>query len=108
PLLVDGSSQRYLHNPCVGAWTRTPPLSPGAFARFFPGDFGPWACPCNATSTGNPISGLQSFLNVQAPTLARPPGCTHRSGSVSSWQTGRLHHVMDERFPARTVASLHV
>ena len=34
--------------------------------------------PCNATSTGGPISGLQSFLYVQAPILARPPGCTHR------------------------------
>ena len=34
--------------------------------------------PCNATSTGDPFSELQSFANVQAPTLARPPGCTHR------------------------------
>jgi len=33
---------------------------------------------CNATSTGDLISGVQSFLYVQAPTLARPPGCTHR------------------------------
>ena len=34
--------------------------------------------PCNATSTGGVVSGLQSFTNVQAPLLARPPGCTYR------------------------------
>ena len=32
----------------------------------------------NATSTARRISGLQSFAYVQAPMLARPPGCTHR------------------------------
>lgn len=31
-----------------------------------------------ATSTTRSFSRLQSFLYVQAPTLARPPGCTHR------------------------------
>ena len=31
----------------------------------------------NATSTTELISGLQSFLYVQAPILARPSGCTH-------------------------------
>jgi hypothetical protein len=40
--------------------------------------FGTLDYPCNATSTRYSISGLQSFSNVQAPTLARPPGCTHR------------------------------
>jgi hypothetical protein len=33
---------------------------------------------CNATSTACWFSGLQPFHNVQAPTLARPPGCTYR------------------------------
>ena len=32
----------------------------------------------NATSTAGVFSELQSFLYVQAPILARPPGCTHR------------------------------
>jgi hypothetical protein len=40
--------------------------------------FGILNYPCNATSTEKPISGLQPFANVQAPTLDRPPGCTHR------------------------------
>ena len=40
--------------------------------------FGTPGYPYNATSTGLLFSGLQSFLYVQAPTLARPPGCTHR------------------------------
>jgi hypothetical protein len=35
-LLGDGPSRRYLYNPCVVAWTLTPPCSSGALARFFP------------------------------------------------------------------------
>ena len=34
--------------------------------------FGTRNCPCNATSRGNRISGLQSCDYLQAPTLARP------------------------------------
>jgi hypothetical protein len=82
------NSSRRLRNPCVGAWTPTPQRPFSAFARFFLKDNGltldvrgsaRQICPCNATSTGKSISRLQSFLYVQAPTLARPPGCTHRS-----------------------------
>ena len=54
--------------------------------------FGTPNYPRNATSTGNCISGLQSFRYVQAPTLARPPGCTHRCGLKPTGQPGRLHH----------------
>jgi hypothetical protein len=96
PLLEDGPSRRYLHNLCKGAWTLTPPRSSRSrsFGRptspdqtLRPTDIGlaTWGhelgtrkCPCNATSTGSWISGLQSFANVQAPLLARPPGCTYR------------------------------
>ena len=35
--------------------------------------FGTRNCPCNATSTGSRISGLQSFVYLQAPTLASSP-----------------------------------
>ena len=34
--------------------------------------------PCDAISTHGDNSRLQSFLDVQAPTLARPPDCAHR------------------------------
>jgi hypothetical protein len=54
--------------------------------------FGTPNYPHNATSTGNFISGLQSFTNVQAPTLDRPPGCTHRSSIKATGRPGRLHH----------------
>jgi hypothetical protein len=47
--------------------------------------------PDDATSTGNFISWLQSFDNLQAPTLASPPGCTHRI-TLRNGQPGRLHH----------------
>ena len=53
--------------------------------------FGTPNYPYNATSTGNSFSGLQSFRYVQAPTLARPPDCTHRCGSTTG-RPGRLHH----------------
>ena len=53
--------------------------------------FGTPNSPCNATSTGYSISGLQSFRYVQAPTLASPPDCTHRCGSTTG-RPGRLHH----------------
>jgi hypothetical protein len=41
--------------------------------------FGTRDDPCDATSTGSRISGLQSFADVRSPPLARPPGRTHRS-----------------------------
>ena len=40
PLLGVGLSRRYLLNLSLGAWTRTPPRSSGARARFFPDDIG--------------------------------------------------------------------
>jgi len=40
PLLESGPSRRYLHNPCMSAWTPTPPRSAGAYTRFFPADIG--------------------------------------------------------------------
>ena len=40
PLLGVGLSRRYLLNLYMGAWTRTPPRSSGALARFFPDNIG--------------------------------------------------------------------
>ena len=109
PLLEIGSSRHYLRNPCIGAWTPTPWFSAGAFARFFPADNGltlqerrsaPQNYPCNATSAEEDFSGLQSFRNVQAPILTRPPGCSYRCGSVSTGQPGRLHHAYLGWLPA--------
>jgi hypothetical protein len=85
--LGDGLSRHYLCNPCVGAWTPTPQCPSSALARFFPEGNGLTSnvkgsahrnAPCNAISTGSCFSRLQSFRYVQAPTLARPPYCTHR------------------------------
>ena len=86
-LLEDGLSRHYLCNPCVGAWTLTPRRPFSALARFFLKGNGltlvvrssaRQICPYNATSTGLIFPRLQSFLYVQAPTLDRPPDCTHR------------------------------
>ena len=36
PLLEDGPSRRYLCDPCMGAWVRTPPRLNGALRPFLP------------------------------------------------------------------------
>jgi hypothetical protein len=116
-LLTDGPSRRYLCNLCIGAWTLTPRCLFGAFTRFFPKSIGLTLdlkrsahpdSPCNATSTRHSISGLQSFHNVQAPILARPPPRLHPPLKQTSGRPGRLHHAMDRRLLARTVVSLRV
>ena len=48
---------------------------------------------------GGRISGLQSFRYVQAPLLARPPGCTYRGGLLASEQPGPLPHAMNMWLP---------
>ena len=53
--------------------------------------------PCLAASTGETFSGLQSFVYLQAPMLARPPSCTYRC--VSTGQSGRLHHASRGSLP---------
>jgi len=59
--------------------------------------FGTQDSPCNAASTGETLSGLQSFVYLQAPILARPPSCTYRC--VSTGQSGRLHHASPGSLP---------
>ena len=69
--------------------------------------FGTRKCPCNATSTGSRISGLQSFDYLQAPTLARPPGCIHRSTFVLGGRAVYTTH-RPGGYPFRDVVSLRV
>jgi len=59
--------------------------------------FGTQNSPCHAASTGGNISGLQSFVYLQAPILARPPSCAYRC--VSTGQSGRLHHASPGSLP---------
>ena len=56
--------------------------------------------PRTAASTGHPFTRLQSFAHVQAPTLARPPGCSHRRRSRSPGRPGRLHRTLPGWLPA--------
>jgi hypothetical protein len=113
PLLEDGPSRRYLRNLCRGAWTHTPPRScrsrPFGYPSIRSGTstaghrprpsldgFGTRVFPCNATSTGRVFSGLQSFAHVQAPRLARSPGCTYRCAEhrAAGPVTSRNEHVV--------------
>ena len=100
PLLNMRPSRHYFCNPCVGAWTRIPLCLLAAFTHFFARSIGftfgvirsaHKTYPCHATSARGGISGLQSFVHLQAPTLARPPGCSHLS-FIQAGRPGRLHH----------------
>jgi len=113
--LGDGPSRHYSCNPCAGAWPHTPRCSPAAHAHFFTGNNGLHASgtrsahtkhPRNATSTGNRFSVLQTFRYVQAPALARPPGCTHRSIHMLGGQALYTTHSPVGCLPW-DVASLH-
>ena len=68
--------------------------------------FGTQNCPYNATSTGSRISELQSFVYLQAPTLARPPGRAHRSYLLGGQAVYTTHS--PDGYPFRDVASLRV
>jgi hypothetical protein len=100
PLLGCGPSRRYLRDPCDVAWTRTPRCSCGAYpflpAGQRPGhsvkQLGPPDVLCDATSAEGGITGLQSFTHVQAPSLARPPDCTHRRTSECPGRLGLIRH----------------
>jgi hypothetical protein len=56
---------------------------------------------------GGDISRLQIFANVQAPTLARPPDCTHQRTLSPARRPGRLHHATSwfVTCPGRGIAS---
>ena len=69
PLLQTGPSRHYLCNPCPGAWTPTRRRSPGALARFFPGDVG-----LTSQRTG---SARQTIPAWQLPQGGLFPGCSH-------------------------------
>ena len=55
--------------------------------------------PHMAASVGTSISRLQSFDHLRAPALARPPGCSHRSGKLTARRPGRSHHASPGRLP---------
>ena len=68
--------------------------------------FGTRENPCDATSTGSRISGLQSFADVQSPPLARPPVAPtagRRLGGRAVYTTHR-----PGGYPRRDVVSLRV
>ena len=88
-LLRDGPSRHYLRDPCVGARTSTPPRSQLHMSASSPGTSASphrrrvrrARLPPHGNFGGDPISRLQSFDHLRAPTLARPPGCSHRGST---------------------------
>ena len=115
PLLEEGPSRRYLCIPCAGAWSHTPRCHLCALARFLQR--------CNGLAQGArgsahrilpakqlqrdvQISRLQSFHDVQAPTLARPPGCSHRRSLPLGGRAVYAAHTPVGYLP-QVAASLH-
>jgi hypothetical protein len=94
--------------PAVPPWCTCPLLPKKQRPHLRGNKFGTLNYPCNATSTGSRISGLQTFRYVQAPILARPPSCTYSSVSISTEQSGLIHHAYPISLPQQGVASLHV
>ena len=99
-LLVDGPSRRYLRNPCIGAWTRTPQRPFGAFLPFLPEGHRPrLRCDKLGTPKYNVAMQLQqrgssrgcshSFM-FTLPYLLDPPVAPHRCESIS--QGGRAFY----------------
>lgn len=94
PLLGVGSSRHYL---CMSFTTCLDPYpgSPrGACTRFFPRGIGlppvkkgrrSAAYPCSATSARSALSGVQSFLYVQARGFARHPDRSYRRAILPPW-----------------------
>jgi hypothetical protein len=82
-LLAEGLSRRYLCDLCGGAWTLTPPRSPGALTRFFPRDIGLTSestrsarqnIPGKATSLrGGSFRGCSHSLMFRLPNSLGPP-----------------------------------
>ena len=71
PLLEDGPSRRYLCNPCMGAWVRTPPRLNGAFVHFFPlsiglslGDRG--SAPGKSSTTQLSVGGVLGAATIRS------------------------------------------
>ena len=117
-LLGDGHSRQLMLCKTLrrNAWHPYPAASLECTCPFLPREHRPHAtedafgtrnCPCNATSTGSRISGLQSFVYLQAPTLARPPDCIHRSIFVLGGRAVYTTH-RPGGYPFRDVASLRV
>ena len=69
PLLVTGPSRHYLCNPCVGAWTHTPPCSSGAYTHFFPEDSGLTSRETRSAHENTPAMQLQQGAYFR--------GCSH-------------------------------
>ena len=95
PLLRSGPSRRYLYESFLGCLIHCLGVTCGARARYFPQVIGfpqrrtgqlDTTTRALATSARSAISWLQIFLYVQASKFAYHPGCSYRSGSVSTGQ----------------------
>lgn len=99
PLLVSGTFPTLrLPNPSLDAWTYTPaasgvhsPVSSSRASAFPNAVAGRRSATFRATTSARvPISGLQSFLYVQASSFACHPGRSYRRNLFVTWQPWRL------------------
>ena len=106
PLLATGPSRHYLCNPCVGAWTLTPPCSSGANAHYFPEDTGLTSRETRSAHENIPAKRLQQgalFRGCSHPIIFKLP---HSLGlriaptaAFYAGRLGRLHHASPRWLP---------
>jgi len=99
-LLGDGPSRHYLCNPCIGAWTHTPPRSSDALAHFFSEDTG--LTPRETRSARETIPAMQlpqgavfrGYSHSLIFRLLRSLGLqvAPTAAPTDAGQPGRLHH----------------
>jgi hypothetical protein len=97
-LLQDGPSRRYLRNSFPRCLDPYPGAPPGAHTRYFPGDIGLRLLITGSATSNDPysdfrtgtISGLQSFVHLQASGFACHPDRSYRRVSTDSGQPWRL------------------
>src|SRR4029434_10586317 len=111
PLLGVGLSRRSLLPLSLGAWTRTPPRSSGALARFFPDDIGLTSVYTGSArrnihhdsnfSAGHRFRGCSHSLMFRLPyVLGLQVAPTATALYQALGQPGRLHHATNVWLPS--------
>jgi hypothetical protein len=115
-LLVAGPSRHYPCNPCVGAWTHTPPSSSSAYALFFLDDTGLASRETRLADRNSPamqllqgalFRGCSHSLRFRLLRLLDPQVAPTTAFNLPGGQAIYTTH-LPGGYPTWTVASLHV
>ena len=118
PLLEGGPSRRYLCDPCIGAWVRTPPRLSGALVCFFPAQHRPLlkckrigsleTFPTKQLYVGRCSRGCNHSLTFKLPYLLDPPTVLTIRALCPSGHRAVYTGQYSRRYRSRAPASLRV